>query len=132
MKKETTLKIVRFGISGGIGASLSVAILYGFTEYAKIWYLLSFIISFIISDILSFLLKKFWVFENQPIKEAKLQIFLYFGLSLIYLMVNTGLLLIFVEYLQIEYIISQIIIIFVLLGPNYLLSRKIFIVQKTQ
>lgn len=132
LKARNFLKIVRFCVSGGLSAIFGFMMLYGFTEYIGIWYLLSSIMSFIISDIFSFLIKKFWVFEEKDIKEAKLQIFLYLLLSILYLMTNTIFLFIFVEYLHIQYIISQVIVIFILLAPSYILSQRIFIVQKTQ
>lgn len=132
MKRKNILKVVRFCISGGVSSILGFTILYVFTEYIGIWYLLSSVMSFIICDIFSFILKKFWVFEEKDIKEARLQIFLYFVLSMMYLITNTILMFISVEYMHIQYIISQVIIIFILLMPNYFITQKIFIVQKTQ
>jgi putative flippase GtrA len=132
VKRKNILKVVRFCISGGVSSILGFTILYVFTEYIGIWYLLSSVMSFIICDIFSFILKKFWVFEEKDIKEARLQIFLYFVLSMMYLITNTILMFISVEYMHIQYIISQVIIIFILLMPNYFITQKIFIVQKTQ
>ncbi|MEI7688575.1 MAG: GtrA family protein [Candidatus Nomurabacteria bacterium] len=132
MKKKKILKVVRFFSAGIISTIFGFSMLYAFTEYIGIHYLLSFVMSFIISDIFSFVIKKFWVFEEKNIKEAKLQIFLYLVLSIMYLITNTGLLLIGVEYLHIHYLIIQAVVIFLLLMPNYVLSQKIFIVQKIQ
>lgn len=132
MNREIILKVVRFCISGGVSTILGFTILYVFTEYIGIWYLLSSVMSFIICDIFSFIIKKFWVFEEKDIKEARLQIFLYFVLSMMYLITNTILMFISVEYMHIQYIISQVIIIFILLMPNYFITQKIFIAQKTQ
>lgn len=123
---------MRFFISGGICAIVGFTILYSLTEYAGLWYLLSSIISFILADILGFVIRKFWVFEDSDIKKAKFQILLYVLLSITYLITNTGLLYILVEYLHIQYIYSQMILIVILLSPNYILSHRIFPAQKAQ
>ena len=132
MKRGNVFKVARFFISGGMSAIIGFSVLYGLTEYGRMWYLLSSVLSFILSDVFSFVVKKFWVFEERDIKEAKLQIFLYLGLSVMYIVVSTGLLFIFVEQLHIQYIISQIIIVSVLFTPSYVLSQRIFNVQKIQ
>lgn len=125
---------MRFFISGGICAVVGFTILYSLTEYAGLWYLLSSIISFILTDILGFVIRKFWVFENNDIdiKKAKFQILLYVLLSITYLITNTGLLYILVEYLHIQYIYSQMILIVILLSPNYILSHRIFPAREAQ
>ena len=132
MKRGNVFKVARFFISGGMSAIIGFSVLYGLTEYGRMWYLLSSVLSFILSDVFSFVVKKFWVFEERDIKEAKLQIFLYLGLSVMYIVISTGLLFIFVEQLHIQYIISQIIIVSVLFIPSYVLSQRIFNVQKIQ
>lgn len=132
--KKTIFKVMRFFISGGICAVVGFTILYSLTEYAGLWYLLSSIISFILTDILGFVIRKFWVFENNDIdiKKAKFQILLYVLLSITYLITNTGLLYILVEYLHIQYIYSQMILIVILLSPNYILSHRIFPAREAQ
>ena len=132
MNMENALKVVRFCISGGIGVIFGFATLYSLTEYLGLWYLFSAVVTFILTDILGFVIKKIWVFEDKNIKAVKKQIFLYFILSIAYLITNTGLLYALVECLHIQYIISQIILTSILSFPSYFISRGIFIAQKTQ
>ena len=132
MSKKSALKVVRFCISGLIGVIFGFITLYGLTEYVGLWYLLSAIVTFILTDVIGFIIKKFWVFEDKDIKKTQKQLFLYFFLSIIYLMTNTGLLYVLVEYLQIQYIVSQIILSIILSFPSYFISQYIFPAQKPQ
>ncbi|MCX6753876.1 MAG: GtrA family protein [Candidatus Nomurabacteria bacterium] len=132
MNLKSVLKVVRFLVSGGIGVIFGFITLYSLTEYVGLWYILSAAITFVLSDVLGFILKKIWVFEDKNIKVIQKQIFLYIILSITYLITNTGLLYVLVEYLQIQYIISQIILTSILSFPSYFISRYIFIAQKAQ
>jgi len=98
----------------------------------RLWYLLSAAITFVLTDILGFVIKKIWVFEDKNIKAVQKQIFLYLLLSVTYLMTNTGFLYVLVEYLHIQYVISQIILTSILSFPSYFISKRIFIAQKIQ
>lgn len=132
MNVKRVLKVVRFCVSGGIGIIFGFVTLYSLTEYLGLWYILSTVITFILTDILGFVIKKIWVFEDKNIKAVKKQIFLYLLLSITYLMTNTGSLYIMVEYLHIQYIVSQIILTSILSFPSYFISKNIFIAQKIQ
>ena len=132
MNTKSVLKVVRFCVSGAIGIIFGFITLYSLTEYLRLWYLLSAAITFVLTDVLGFIIKKIWVFEDKNIKAVQKQIFLYLLLSVTYLMTNTGFLYVLVEYLHIQYVISQIILTSILSFPSYFISKRIFIAQKIQ
>lgn len=124
--KQRLLEIVRFGISGGIGVIIGYITLYSLTEYFGFWYLLSSMIACFLSYSIGFIFQKFWTFKSKDSKTIRKQIILYVIISILFFIANTGLMYLFVEYYQIQYILSQIIVTIFLSVISYLSSRFIF------
>jgi len=57
-------QFIKFCIIGGIAAIIHFSILHTFTEWLKIWYIISNTFGFVISAIFNFLANKFWTFRN--------------------------------------------------------------------
>ena len=119
-KKNVIKEFVKFGIIGGIGTLVNIAILYLLTEKAGVYYLISAIFSFIVAVSGNFILNKIWTFKE----SVKLEIgkkYLQFGLvGISALLVNLFFLYVFTEIFGIYYIISQILAIGIALIINFL------------
>ncbi|NVN96711.1 GtrA family protein [Candidatus Nomurabacteria bacterium] len=130
--KRVLLKVVRFLISGGLGALVGLAVIYVLTEYLGIWYIYSSVIAFIPSCAVSFILKKFWTFEDKSIEKIENQSFLYLILSITYLVINTTLIYFTVRILNVHYLVAQASWICILVYPDFLITNKIFLARKAQ
>jgi len=120
-------KFIRFSLLGGIGVVLYYITLYSLTEFCGIWYLLSSIIASVVNIITSFLVHKFRTF-NATKNEGKVhvQFFLYVLITVLYSVTNVALLYILVQFCNIHYIPSQIILTIGLSIINYYVTKKIF------
>ncbi|MFA6551967.1 MAG: GtrA family protein [Candidatus Paceibacterota bacterium] len=102
-------KIVRYIISGGSAAAVNILFLFLLTHYVGLWYLLSSIIAFMLAFIVSFSLQKFWTFEDISTDAIHKQAGIYFFIITVNLLLNTLLMYFFVDFVKIQYILSQVI-----------------------
>ena len=100
---------IKYIISGCTGASVNLITLFILTEFAHVYYLISVIIAFFVSLSVSFNLQKKWTFRDNNKKVFK-QLFIYFSITGIDLLVNLYLLYFLVEKLGIWYMLAQIIV----------------------
>ena len=122
-------ELVKFGVVGGIGTLVNIAILYLLTEKIGVYYLISAIFSFIIAMSSNFILNKVWTFKEN-IKLGIGKKYLQFGLvSISALLINLFFLYIFTEIFGIYYIISQILAIGIALIINFF-GNKIWTFSK--
>lgn len=117
-------QFLKFLITGGIALVVNILFLYFFTELFNIYYITSSILAFFVAVTINFALQKFWTFcsvRGNIYVEAPsflaLQVF-------VNLFLNTLLLYVFVEYLQIWYLISQVIVSLCLAVVTYLVSKR--------
>ncbi|MFA6006409.1 MAG: GtrA family protein [Candidatus Paceibacterota bacterium] len=103
-------RVIKYIIAGGTSAWTDIALLFAFTHFLGIHYIYSSIIAWIIAFWISFFLQKFWTFGKRTLKGAHRELIIYFSVALINLAINTYALYVFVEFLHINYLISQIII----------------------
>jgi len=128
-KKNVVKEFVKFGVVGGIGTFVNIAVLYLLTEKAGVYYMVSAIFSFIVAMTNNFILNKIWTFrENIKFKIGKK--YLQFGLvSISALLVNLLFLYIFTEFFGVYYLISQVLAIGIALIINFL-GNKIWTFSK--
>lgn len=100
---------VKYFISGCIGAFVNLSSLFIFTEFFKLWYILSAILAFFISFFVSFNLQKKWTFRNDDKKVVR-QAFKYFIITSLSLAFNISLLYLLVEIAGLWYLLAQVII----------------------
>src|SRR3989344_6329895 len=103
----TSKKAVRYIISGGTAAFVSLALLYLLTDVFGFWYLLSSAIAFIFAFIVSFTLQKFWTFQDKQSRAVGKQLVFYFGTALSGLALNSFLLYTLVELFGLWYMLAQ-------------------------
>ncbi|KND49446.1 MAG: hypothetical protein AB198_00660 [Parcubacteria bacterium C7867-003] len=122
---EITSKHVglRYFISGGTAGVTDIAVLYILNTILDIYYLVSAIIAFIIAFFVSFLLHKFWTFKSHE-ESTHRQMAIYLLSSLFGLFLNTVLMYIFVDYIHLQVILSQIIVGLLVACVSFFISRN--------
>lgn len=123
LKSDRFAEIFRFGIAGGLGFIVDYGILFTFTEFLKINYLISSGISFTVSVIVNYIICIIWVFKDAKKNDSK-TVILFIGSSLIGLLINQFLMWFLVEKLSIYYMFSKIISTIIVMIWNYLAKRK--------
>jgi putative flippase GtrA len=120
------VKISRFIISGGSAATINFALLYIFTEYFQIFYLISAILSFTLSSVVAFLMHKFWTYKNHNKEEMHKEFSFHFLVVSTNLLLNTLLVYIFVEWLNLWYLLAQFITSIILAFESFFVLGWVF------
>lgn len=102
-------KIIRYIISGGTAALVSLSLLYFFTDVVGIWYLLSSTLAFVVAFFVSFLLQKLWTFKDTHTKDISRQVSLYFVTAVSGLSANALFMYALVDIVGLWYIFAQIL-----------------------
>lgn len=104
-----SIQIVKYVISGGSAAVVNLSILYLFTEFLHIWYLISASIAYILAFGVSFGMQKFWTFKDHETSDIHKQLSLYLVVILVNLGLNALFVYLLVEHTGIWYMIAQVI-----------------------
>lgn len=123
-------KVIRYLISGGTAAFVSLSSLFMLTEFAGLWYLASSILSFCTGFVVSFTLQKFWTFGDSRKTVIGKQLILYLVVTGGALGVNTILLYIAVDvfglwYMLAQFFVSGAIAVGSFIIYNFLIFQKI-------
>ncbi|MBI3020167.1 MAG: GtrA family protein [Parcubacteria group bacterium] len=103
-------KIIRYLISGGTAAFVSLSTLFVLTEFFGVWYLASSIVSFMAGFVVSFTLQKFWTFQDIRRDVVGRQIILYLVATGSALGLNTALLYVAVDVFGLWYMLAQFLV----------------------
>jgi putative flippase GtrA len=117
-------QIFKFLIAGGFAFVVNIIVLYVLTDILRIYYLISTVMAFLAAFNVSFFLQKSWTFGDNSRDNLHVQIPLYLGMQVANLVLNTGLMYVFVEYLHIWYVLSQVIITAVLAVVVFIVNKK--------
>ncbi|MEN9524559.1 MAG: hypothetical protein RL536_628 [Candidatus Parcubacteria bacterium] len=119
-------QLIRYFLAGGVVVLVNLSFLYLFTDIFGIYYIISTIYSFLISFVVSFFLQKIWTFGDKDISKVRAtkQMMLYLCLQGSCIILNAVLMYVFVEYIHLWYIISQIVISIIIAFCAFLFSRR--------
>ncbi len=120
---------LKFVVSGTVAAIVDLGVLYVFTDFFGVWYLVSAIMAFIFAFFTSFFLQKYWTFEDGGNKAVKKQMVIYFVVAICNLALNTLLMYVFVDIIGVHYIFSQIIVALLIACASFFVYRN-FIFKK--
>ena len=104
-----SIQVAKYIISGGSAAVVNLSILYIFTEFLNIWYLITASVAYILAFGVSFGLQKFWTFKDHETSDIHKQLSLYLVVILVNLGLNALFVYLLVEHTGIWYMIAQII-----------------------
>lgn len=117
-------QFLKFLITGGIALIVNLSFLYFFTSVVGVFYLLSSIFSFLLAVTVNFTIQKFWTFGGRR-GNIYVEAPSFLALQIIVnLFLNTFLLYVFVEYLQIWYLFSQVVVSLCLAVITYFVTKK--------
>jgi len=117
--------VVRYAIAGGAASVLDVALLYVFTEFIGMYYLISAIVGTTVSFFARFFLQKLFTFKNRSVHLLPQQIATY-GLLYVWGTLSTvGLLYLFTEVVGWWYIVSQVVAILTVASISFFIYRYI-------
>jgi putative flippase GtrA len=102
-------RVIRFLVAGGTATAFNLVFLYFLTDILGIWYLASTTIAFIFTFFLSFTLQKFFAFQDNASSKILRQMPLYLLIAVGNLLINALLMYGLVGYLDMYYLLAQII-----------------------
>lgn len=124
--KNLIKQIIRFGVVGVISFLVDYGILYVLTEKANIYYLLSAGISFTVSVVINYLLSMSWVFKSNKKRGKKEEFIIFIVLSLGGLLLNQVMMYVFVDYMNVYYLLAKIVATAIVMIYNFT-SRKLIL-----
>jgi dolichol-phosphate mannosyltransferase len=116
---------IKFCIVGATGVIVNMGFLYFFTEYLKIFYIISAFIAIEISILSNFLLNDNWTFKTNKNKPFIERLISYEMICLMGVGIQICLLYIFTDILGIYYLISNLLAIPITVSWNFLMNKYI-------
>jgi len=101
-------RILWFFFIGIIASAIDLGLLYGFTSYLGIWYLLSATISYSIGIIVSYILNKYLTFHDKN-RQYGIQFTSFVVISFSCLLVNLCIIWLAVELFSTEYLLAKVL-----------------------
>ena len=99
-------KVLRFSVTGLLGAAIDFGVTYLFKEILKVNKFVSNAIGFTLAATVCFFLNKYWTYESQS-PLAWTEYFMFFAVSLVGLGINTLVLYLFTEKLKWNFYLSK-------------------------
>jgi dolichol-phosphate mannosyltransferase len=116
-------RLLKFAISGGISAVVSLSTLYLLTEQLGVYYLASSFIAYCFSFFTNFFLQKLWAFRDLEREKTAMKMGLFLANSVFNLALNVLLMHLLVDYFHVWYLLAQCIVIGTLAVMNYTIYR---------
>ena len=129
MKSITTLfshDIVRYLFSGGVAAATNLGLLFVFTHFFGLHYLISGILAFCCAVVVSFIMQKKWAFSDHSTDATHKKFIIFLIVALINLGLNTLLLYFFTDICGVRYLVSQILASGIVAVWSYFIYKKVF------
>lgn len=129
MRKTIIEQLFKFGIVGLISFGIDYGLLFLFTEWGGVDYLISGGISFGVSVVVNYLLSMRFVFEPREGVSKAREFSVFLLLSISGLLLTEMLMWYSVERLHFHYLFSKIVVTGIVMVYNFV-TRKIFIEKK--
>lgn len=126
--KNNIKQFLKYGISGGLAFILEYSTFYILNNLAGLWYIWSNSIAMTLGFVLSFLLNRYWSFKATSANALK-QLIMYGILFVVNLGISNLLMMLFIDALGINSMISKILAIGVLMCWNFVIYKKIIFRQ---
>jgi len=123
LQKKSVNEFFKFVCVGFTGTILHLVVLYTFTEFFGIYYILSSVFGFCFGVTNNFILNKIWTFKEKLSHGVVKKYYKYFVLNVIILFINLFILYSLTEFLQIYYLISQIVAVGFSFLINFFISK---------
>jgi putative flippase GtrA len=114
------MKLFKFMVVGGIGAILSLGLMYLFTTVLGLFYLISYFITFMIVVAFNYTLNSLWTFKGYKSKG----VIMFYAGRMGTLALNEAILFLMVSILGWPYLLATAIAILISVSLNYSFSRR--------
>lgn len=121
-------RILKFATTGAIFSLINLAVLFVFTEFVGLYYLISSVFAFFIGSTGSFLLNKKWTFQENIIeKETERKYLKFLSINILTSLAGAAILFILTSLFYFYYLISQALAITFCFTINYFfITKKVF------
>jgi len=127
---KTKTQFIKFAIAGAIFAVINILILYILTDFLGIYYILSAIIAFFLGSTGNFLLNKAWTFKEKLHKDFLKKYIKAMLVNTSAVVITIATLYALTEFLNIYYLISQIIAMTGAFFVNFMGNKKLVFVSQ--
>ena len=114
---------LRFGIVGGIGSLIHFTVLFGFTRFVGLWYILSAVLAVFVAATSNYILNQVWTFKEKNIQRKTIGWLKYLASSSIFDSVYLILLAFLTEVVGFWYLFSAFISLLIVFPLRYNVSR---------
>lgn len=122
------IQFIRYGIVAVIAFIIDFGLLYVFTTYCHIFYLLSSILSFLISLVVNYFLSVAWVFSNSVYRRS-VEVAAFVFIGVVGLGLNTLIIWFCTSRLGIYYLVSKLIAVAIVFFWSFA-ARRYFLFSK--
>lgn len=112
-------EFIKFSFVGASGVLVNLTVLYFFTEFLKVYYIISALFAFLVALTSNFILNKIWTFGEGFRYKTFHKYGKYFVVNVFALIINLVFLFLFTEFIGFHYMISQLIAIGIALFINF-------------
>lgn len=120
-------QMVKFFLVGGSGIFVNLGVIYFFTNFLKIWYVLSNFAGIATSITTNFIGNNYWTFKKQKgkltIKQTFFRYIKYWITSSVSAVVQISFAYFFVNYIKIWYLTGSFLAILIASASNFILSK---------
>jgi len=124
-------KLIRYLISGGTAALVNVTTLFLLVHVTNMYYLYASILAFTVSIAASFTMHKFWTFRDKAVHDLPRQFSRYLGVIFLSLLLNTALVYLLVEKMNVWYLMAQVVATAVIAITNFFAYRHCVFQERT-
>lgn len=117
--------ITRYGISGVIGISTNLLVLYLLTDMTGLWYVFSATLAYIVGYVVTFTLQKYWTFKDMSYARIPRQATSYLIIAIGAFVVDLIALYVLVDILGFWYLGSQVVVLGIIAVASFLLNKNI-------
>lgn len=120
LKKE----LVSYVVFGALTTLINIAVYLLLTDIFHINYIIANIVAWFVSVMFAYVTNRIWVFESDNENVAK-EVFLFYGGRIFTVVVDTLLMVLFIDVLSIGNFVSKITVSIIVIILNYLFSKWI-------
>lgn len=127
LKKDGNLfgQMVRYIISGGVASLVDIGIMIFLTEYFSMREAIAASIGNIVGLVITYLLSIFWIFDERRLKKPIPEFLIFAAIGIGATLLTFLLMSVFVDHLQIHYILAKIITIVLVSAYSFLIKKLV-------
>jgi putative flippase GtrA len=106
---HTGIQLYRYTFVGGVAFIVDFGLLFVFTHFFNIYYLLSATLSFLVGSVINYELSTRWIFKERTFINKNVERILFVIIGCSGLLLNAGIIFVFTEVFGFVYLVSKMI-----------------------